>query len=302
MINEFFLHLAHYTKELVPVLAIGFLLSGIIHEFIPQEVAEKYFNKKGILPIIYLTILGIILPVCCFGSLPIAVTLRKKGVRLGPILAFLVATPATSISAILVTLKIFGLTYTIYLCLTVIFMGLTIGIIGNFLRYPEVNSSYEGCPMCAEGEHLNHYHHTKKISQRIVSVLSYSFIDLPKEIGIEIIIGLILAAVVASFKPFEILMRKYLVGIYSYIFSLIFGLLMYICSTASVVLVNAFTKIGLNYGASLVMLIAGPVTSWGTILVIKKEFGIKVLIVYLLVISIISLVSGYLYQAFLIPK
>jgi uncharacterized membrane protein YraQ (UPF0718 family) len=40
----------------------------------------------------------------------------------------------------------------------------------------------------------------------------------------------------------------------------------------------------------------GPVTSWGTILVLRKEFGGRILLVYLAIISIVSLTLGYVFS------
>jgi len=71
---------------------------------------------------------------------------------------------------------------------------------------------------------------------------------------------------------------------------------MYICSTASVPLVHAFISQGMNIGAGMVLLIVGPVTSWGTILVLRKEFGGKILLTYLAVISAIALALGYCFS------
>ncbi len=299
MISQFFHHLQHYIIEILPALAVGFFLSGLIHEVLPQSIAERYLNQKGIRPILYVTIIGIILPVCCFGSLPIAVTLRKKGTPLGPVLAFLVATPATSITAILVALRLMGVIFTSWLCLTVILMGLIIGIVGNFLKYPESKNMAQKCPLCSKGEQNGHLQHSKSLLGKIKTIVSYGFIELPREIGPELIIAIILAAVIASIAPLEKIITTYLTGWLAYIFSLVFGLLMYTCSTASVPLVHAFVKQGLTVGAGLVLLIAGPVTSYGTILVLRKEFGAKVLSIYLVLISMFSLVSGYTYFLFL---
>ena len=294
--KHFLGHLGHYALDILPSIALGFLLSGIIHELLPQSIVEKYLANKGILPIIYVTILGMILPLCCFGSLPVAMAFRKKGVPLGPVLAFLIATPATSVSAILVTWKLLGPAFTLFLCLSVVLMGLMIGIIGNRLKYPEVESVEEGCPMCCEGEHENHRHHRKGFWNRIASVLTYGFIDIPKEMGVELIIGILLAAAVVSVPFIRILMEKYLLGFSGYLFALVFGLVMYICSTASVPLVHAFIAQGLSRGAGFVLLLAGPITSYGNILVLKKEFGWKILIIYLTFVSISSLVLGYIFS------
>ncbi|MEW6684653.1 MAG: permease [Candidatus Edwardsbacteria bacterium] len=281
--------------KLFPVWRWGLLLSGVIHEFVPQSFVNRHLGRKGILPLFYVTIAGIILPLCCFGSLPVAIGFRRKGVSLGPILAFLIATPATSITAILVTWRLLGIGFTLYLCFSVILMGLIIGLIGNLLRFSKVESESEACPMCEEGEHISHRHHKKGIKSRIISVFSFGFIDIPRHIGLELIIGLILAALVASITPLGSLVKIYLAGGFGYLFALIFGLLMYICSTASVPLVHAFISQGLNIGAGLVLLLVGPITSWGTILVIRKEFGNKILLVYLGVICLLSLVLGYFF-------
>ena len=300
MILQFLETLKHYTIEIAPSVAIGLFLSGLIHEFVPQSWVNRYLNRKGILPIFYVTIAGTILPLCCFGSLPVAIGFRKKGVPLGPILAFLVATPATSVTAILVTWRLMGIGFTLYLCLSVILMGLIIGLIGNLLPFKPMESQSDACPMCEEGEHINHHHHEKGIRDRIISVFSFGFVDIPKEIGLELVIGLVLAAVVASIAPLGNLIKDYLVAGFGYLFALIFGLVMYICSTATVPLVHAFIGKGLNIGAGLVLLLVGPITSYGTILVIRKEFSNKILLVYLGVICSLSLILGYLFS--ILPK
>jgi uncharacterized membrane protein YraQ (UPF0718 family) len=81
-----------------------------------------------------------------------------------------------------------------------------------------------------------------------------------------------------------------------YLFGLGFGLIMYICSTASVPLVHAFVSQGMNIGAGMVLLLVGPITSWGTILVLRKEFGARILAIYLALVSVMSLALGYCFS------
>ncbi|MCJ7669757.1 MAG: permease [Dehalococcoidia bacterium] len=71
---------------------------------------------------------------------------------------------------------------------------------------------------------------------------------------------------------------------------------MYICSTASVPLVHAFVSQGMRIGAGMVLLLVGPITSWGTILVLRKEFGGKILAIYLAVVGVMSLALGYCFS------
>jgi hypothetical protein len=51
----------------------------------------------------------------------------------------------------------------------------------------------------------------------------------------------------------------------------------------------------MNSGAGMVLLLIGPVTSYGTVLVFSKKFGIKVVLIYLGVISVVGLALGYLF-------
>jgi len=334
LIVQFFIVFKDYLIEVLPFLAIGFFLSGLIHEFVPTGLVERHLGGPGIKPILYSTLAGTVLPICCLGSLPVAVSLHQKGARLGPVLAFLIATPATSISALLVCYALLGIKFTIFIFLAVILMGLVMGAIGNLIKFkPKSTSSspqdvklakdpvcgmdvntekgltteYEGksyyfcSPHCqAAFEKAAQKYATgvyvKNIKERLVSVFRYAFVDMVKEIGPELLLGLVLAALVAAIAPIGKLVGAYLGGGLGYLFSLVFGLLMYICSTASVPLVHAFLSQGMNIGAGMVLLLVGPITSWGTILVLRKEFGAKTLLVYLAVVSIMALALGWCFS------
>jgi len=335
LIAQYFIVFKDYFIEVLPFLAIGFFLSGLIREFVPTKLVERHLGGQGIRPILYSTLIGTVLPICCFGSLPVAISLHQKGARLGPVLAFLVATPATSISALLVCYALLGIKFTVFIFFAVILMGLVMGAIGNLIKFESkglaiplqkteiatdpvcgmrvdtekgLTSEYEGnsyyfcSPHCqatfekeaqkyaAIGEHM------ASIKERINSVFRYAFVDMVKEIGPELLLGLALAALVAAVSPVGEFVKIYLGGKLGYLFSLFFGLLMYICSTASVPLVDAFVSQGMNIGAGMVLLLVGPITSWGTILVLRKEFGGKTTAIYLTVITIMSLALGWCFS------
>jgi uncharacterized membrane protein YraQ (UPF0718 family) len=286
----------HYLYEILPALAIGFFISGLVHEMIPEDKVLKYLGTGGIAPVFYSTLIGTLLPVCCWGSLPIAVSFYKKGARLGPVLAFLVATPATSISALLVAYSVLGIKFAVYIFFAVIVMGITIGLIGNRIKHvPKKIPEKIACPHCeADPGHI--HTHEKNLKDRIVSALKYAYIELPKEIGLELIIGILLAAGVATFVPVGRLIKTYLGGWIGYAFSIVFGIVMYICSTATVPLVDSLMRQGMNQGAGMTLLLVGPVTSYGTILVLRKEYGMKVLSIFLSSLILISLLLGYGFQ------
>ncbi len=329
MVVQYLIVFKDYLIDVLPYLAIGFLLSGLIHEFVPSKWVERRLGGKGVKPVLYSTIIGTILPICCFGSLPVAVSLHRKGARLGPVLAFLVATPATSISALLVTYGLLGPKFTVFIFFAVIAMGLVMGLVGNLLTVKprgvtsqeqlaldpvcgmtvEVGKApkteYGGetyyfccshCQQAFEGSPTEYLAGSRQVAHRVKHVFKYGFVDMPKEIGPELLLGLALAALVAAVAPVGDFVGAHFGGGLGYLFSLGFGVIMYICSTASVPLVHAFVSQGMNIGAGMVLLLVGPITSWGTILVLRKEFGGRILAIYLAVVCVMSLVLGYCFS------
>ncbi len=169
-----------------------------------------------------------------------------------------------------------------------------------------VKTEYRGkiyyfcCPHCQQAFETSPEEYlevpSRNITHRLKHVFKYAFVDMIKEIGPELLLGLVLAALVAAIAPVGKFVGDYFSGGLGYLFSLVFGLMMYICSTASVPLVHAFISQGMNTGAGMVLLIAGPVTSWGTILVLRKKFGGKTLLTYLVLISTMALALGYCFS------
>jgi hypothetical protein len=172
------------------------------------------------------------------------------------------------------------------------------GLIGNTIKHtPRHLGEPAKCPHCeTDPEHVQ-LHKKKPLRQKFISAMRYAYIDLPKEIGVELCIGVVLAAFVATFIPLGRLIKSYLSGWFGYLFAIVFGILMYICSTATVPLVDSLMRQGMNSGAGMTLLLIGPVTSYGTILVLRKEYGTKVLSVFIGVLIVTSLLLGIGFQA-----
>lgn len=301
-LNQFLYVFIGYIRELWLILAVGFLLGGLFYQFIPTAVVEQYLGEKGFKSIALASVVGVILPLCCIGTLPVALTLRRKGASLGAVLAFLVATPATSVSALIVCWKLLGFTFTVFIFFAVILIGLVMGAIGDRMKIFAGDGAAlpqsGGC--CESGLEEGHAHRHQSFPVQMKGVLKYAFITMPKEIGAQILLGIAVASLVVASAPIQYFIHTYLTGAVGYIFILFFGLIDYTCSTASVPLADAFVKSGMSHGQALAYLILGPITSYPTILVVKKQFGWKVLGMYIAVISAMSLLAGVLYDIFVV--
>jgi len=56
ILTEFLTVVKGYFIEVLPFLMIGFLLSGLIHEFVPAKLVERHLGGKTL--ILYLTIIS----------------------------------------------------------------------------------------------------------------------------------------------------------------------------------------------------------------------------------------------------
>ncbi|MEM8711882.1 MAG: SPFH domain-containing protein, partial [Planctomycetota bacterium] len=75
---------------------------------------------------------------------------------------------------------------------------------------------------------------------------------------------------------------------------LVAGVPLYVCATASTPIAAAMMAKGLEPGAALVFLLAGPATNVATMLVVKNLLGKRTLVLYLLSIALMSLAIGSL--------
>jgi len=181
-------------------------------------------------------------------------------------------------------------------------MGMVMGFIGDRIKI-KAKSIEERNQHEDENENcLCHDCHVKKTPrQRVFSVLRYAFIDMPREIGLEMLAGVALAAIVTTVGPIGAWIGSYLKQGYAYLFALLFGLTMYMCAAMSIPFVHALISQGLNPGAGLSLLIIGPIVSYGTILVLRKEFGIKTLAIFIISISALSLSTGFIFNLLNLP-
>lgn len=107
-------------------------------------------------------------------------------------------------------------------------------------------------------------------------------------------IGILIAGAITFFFPEDLTLWANEHRFLSMIVMLVAGIPMYVCATSSTPIAAALILKGLNPGAALVFLLAGPATNAATINLVKNIFNTRALIIYLSMISITSLLMGFL--------
>ncbi len=123
--------------------------------------------------------------------------------------------------------------------------------------------------------------------------LKYAYGELLTDIAQPFIIGIFIAGSITFFFPEDLTHWANDHNFLSMLVMLIAGIPMYVCATSSTPIAAALILKGLNPGAALVFLLAGPATNAATITIVKNIFNTRALVIYLSMISLCSLAIGF---------
>jgi uncharacterized membrane protein YraQ (UPF0718 family)/copper chaperone CopZ len=281
----------HLLLEMAPYLLFGFLVAGVLHLLLPKNKVSKHLAKGDTKSIIKAALLGVPLPLCSCGVIPVAAHLKKQGANKGPLQSFLVSTPTTGVDSILATYSLLGILFAIVRPVAALFSGLMAGIIANNSTKPEPIQTVQTfeCPICPDRSP-----HSHSWPEKIIHMFKYAFFELIEDIGKWIALGIVIGGVISYFVPAEFI-QKYLGNPFlGYPLMLLIGIPMYVCATGSIPMVAPLILKGMTPGAGLVFLFAGPATNTATLSFVAGEMGKKSLITYLASIVAGSLLFGLL--------
>src|ERR1035437_300185 len=123
------------TAMLAPYLLVGLAISGILHVLVPEGLIRKYLSGSGIGPVVRAAVIGIPLPLCSCGVIPVAQHLRKDGAGNGATAAFLSSTPSTGVDSIAATWGMLGPTFAglrlVYAMVSGVIVGWAVELVGS---------------------------------------------------------------------------------------------------------------------------------------------------------------------------
>lgn len=272
--NEYIYPLIKLLNEMTPYLLLGFLIAGILHEFVPRRIYADRLSGRNFRSILWAALFGIPLPLCSCGVIPTAASIRREGASKGATVSFLIATPQTGIDSILATASLLGIPFAITRPLVALATALVGGWAVN--RWCDDDMT--------DKNSRQEQQKRKSFWQKCIGTLRYGFIDMLQDIGKWIVIGLVIAAIITIAVPEGFFAQFNSYPILNMLIILIFSIPMYLCATGSIPIAAALMLKGLSPGAALVLLMAGPATNMAAILVINKVLGRKPLVIYLLTI------------------
>ncbi len=276
------------TVAMAPYLLFGFLMAGILSVLISKDYVRKHLGGHGWLGSFKAALIGVPMPICSCGVIPLAASLRKHGASRGATASFLASTPQTGIDSLLITYALLGWIFAVFRALVAFISGLLCGTAVSL-----VSSKADKLADDAENNGSQ-----EKQSNTIVRMLSYGFITLPGNISRAVFLGIVVSGVISGLIPADFFSDQLGDSPFTMLLMLIIGIPLYVCSSASVPIALAFIKAGISPGAALVFLITGPATNAATLTTLWKIIGKKQLTVFLITLSLCALAAGFIMNHF----
>ncbi|MBU1767624.1 MAG: SO_0444 family Cu/Zn efflux transporter [Candidatus Omnitrophica bacterium] len=278
--------------EMAPYLLFGFFIAGILHVFMPRDKIYKHFSKASLSSVIKASLFGVPLPLCSCGVIPVAAHLNKEGASKGSTISFLISTPTTGVDSILATYSLLGPLFAIIKPVASFLGGILAGILVNVTDKEKTVSSPPKTFICSTCNITALHSHN--LGEKIKSIFRYGFLELIKDTGKWLIIGVVVGGVIGYLVSPDIISKYLGKPQIAYPIMLLVGIPMYVCATGSIPIAASLILKGMSPGAGLIFLFAGPATNTATISFVGGKLGKKVLFIYLFSIVFISVIFGFL--------
>lgn len=298
--------------QMAPYLLFGFLAAGILSIFISPAWVERHLGGSGLGAVVKASLFGVPLPLCSCSVLPVGMSIRRHGASKAATTAFLISTPQTGIDSILVTYSLLGPVFAVFRPLAAFLSGVLGGVLGWWLdpekdkenvaagsAAGEVPSGCAGGACCSSPTNDTFIAAAAKgtWSRRLGQALRHGFVTLPATIGSALLLGVLIAGAVSAFVPADYFAASLGGGIGAMMAMALAGMVVYVCSTASIPLALGLMHMGVSPGAAFVFLMAGPAMNAAGFTTVWKGLGRRSALLYLFTIFITALGSGLLLDA-----
>jgi uncharacterized membrane protein YraQ (UPF0718 family) len=300
-------------RETAPFLVFGLLLAGVLHVLVPPRVILWALGHGGWRGALRGAIVGLPLPLCSCGVVPTALTLRRQGASLSATASFTISTPETSIDAVAITAAMLPMAFLGARPIAAILLAVCVGTVvelfsvttrdhlrmnviklarsENKTRDATRGDVVEICRVCGLMTDDDHGH---GITARVKAIFSYAFGTFFRDIASWVVLGLVLAALLQIALPPSVLEADIFHRFPSIqvLLAIIVSVPLYSCATATTPLAAVLIGKGLNPGAALALLLAGPATNIGNVFLFRREFGARATAIYYAALFLFCWVFG----------
>ena len=247
-----------------------------------DRIREKKWGLWGVVPA---SLLGIASPLCMYGTIPIAASFSKHGMRHDWLAAFMMSSVLLNPQLIMYSTAL-GVTALVIRIVSCTVCGIAAGIVVHIFYKNKPFFNFAGFePRASHDTHPN-------LFLRFLFNLGRNV----KATGLWFLVGVLLSALFQRYVPadkFAALFGEANEG-FGVLMAATIGVPLYACGGGTIPLIRECLAMGMSMGSAAAFMITGPATKITNLGALKIVLGVKRFLLYLAFVMAFSLVTGLL--------
>lgn len=265
---------------------LGMLIGSFISVFAKDKIHGVFAGMKdkkwGLFGIVPACLLGIASPLCMYGTIPIAASFRKQGMREDWLAAFMMTSILLNPQLILYSAAL-GTKALVVRIVTCFLCGCAAGLL-VFLFYRK----REFFDFSGFEEKAGHDTHPNLLIRYLLNVFRNV-----KATGLYFLIGILLSALFQRYVPQDLMVNIFGGNeAWGVLMAATIGVPLYACGGGTIPLLQQWLWDGLSLGSAAAFMITGPATKITNLGALKIAMGWKRFALYLLFVMLFSFLCG----------
>jgi uncharacterized membrane protein YraQ (UPF0718 family) len=265
---------------------LGMLIGSFISVFAKDKIhgvfARMKDKKWGLFGIIPACILGIASPLCMYGTIPIAASFRRQGMREDWLAAFVMASILLNPQLIIYSAAL-GPTALAVRIVSCFLSGLAAGLLVFLFFRNRDFFDFSGFE-----ERAGHDTHPNMFIRYLLNVWRNV-----KATGMYFLFGILLSALFQRYVPQD-LMTKVFGGneAWGVLMAATIGVPLYACGGGTIPLLQEWLMRGMSLGSATAFMLTGPATKITNLGALKIAMGWRRFVLYILFVMLFSILCG----------
>ena len=267
---------------------LGMVLGSAISVFAKDRIHGAFRSlqgkRLGVFGIVAASALGIASPLCMYGTIPLAASFSRSGVRDDWLAAFMMSSILLNPQLILYSAALGTTALTIRILLSFL-CGIAAGLLLRWFYREKSFFNFSGF------EERGSRDTDPNLFMRFLKNLGRNI----KATGLYFLIGIILSAVFQRYVPAEFVANLFGNNRgFGVLMAATIGVPLYACGGGTIPLLQAWLYDGMSMGSAAAFMITGPATKITNLGAVKIVLGLKRFILYLLFTILFALFTGWI--------
>lgn len=289
-INREAIYLWYYfsvqLEQLLPYWVLGMVLGSAVSVFLKDRIHNTFRalgeKKLGMLGIIAASILGIASPLCMYGTIPIAASFSKSGMKDDWLAAFMMSSILLNPQLILYSGAL-GTAALAVRIVTCFLCGCTAGVLVRLFFGRKTFFNFDGFepPKSRDTDPNILVRYLKNLGRNI------------KATGIYFLIGILLSALFQRYVPSDVMAGLFGGNeAWGVLMAATIGIPLYACGGGTIPLLQGWLMDGMSMGSAASFMLTGPATKITNLGALKIILGLRHFLMYIAYVMLFSLAAG----------